>query len=208
MDGTKQSPHLASPGFRCSRRSSFIVDPWFSSSAFLVASKRLFVGYRSKPIGTKGILLITSIGSPGFTERAAPRAGRLLTADRTNRPNAPALFFVLILAFAVCSWGLRYKLSLYHAAGARPAVPAAKLLSQKERPVSFNDVDSVRPVSPQSKSSIFFPTIVLAAIVFGSYLVLLRWIRTVTTDEGCRQQNCAKSHCFSPRPPPALLLSC
>jgi hypothetical protein len=39
-----------------------------------------------------------------------------------------------MLAFAVSSWGLQYKLSLYHARGAHPAAPAAKLLSQKERP--------------------------------------------------------------------------
>lgn len=143
-----------------------------------------------------------------FTDHVAPRAGRLLTADSTTRPASPALFFVLTLAFAVCFWGLHYKLSLYHSAAARPAVPAAKLLSQKERPVSFNDVDFVRPVSPQTESSIFFPTFLLAAIVFSSHLVLLRWIRTVTTDGGCRQQNCAKSHCLSPRPPPARLLSC
>jgi hypothetical protein len=58
----------------------------------------------------------------------------LLTSDTTTRRRLPALVVILMLAFAVSSWGLQYKLSLYHARAAHPAAPAAKLLSQKERP--------------------------------------------------------------------------
>lgn len=44
-----------------------------------------------------------------------------------------ALVFVCLSIFA---WGLRYKLSLYNSPGpARAEVPAAKLLSPKERPL-------------------------------------------------------------------------
>ena len=58
----------------------------------------------------------------------------LLTSDTTTRRRMPALVVILLLAFAVSFWGLQYKLSLYHARAAHPAAPAAKLLSQNERP--------------------------------------------------------------------------
>jgi hypothetical protein len=58
----------------------------------------------------------------------------LLTSDTTTRRRMPALVVILMLAFAVSFWGLQYKLSLYHARVAHPAAPAAKLLSQNERP--------------------------------------------------------------------------
>ena len=58
----------------------------------------------------------------------------LLTSDTTTRRRLPALAVILLLAFAVSFWGLQYKLSLYHARAAHPAAPAAKLLSQNERP--------------------------------------------------------------------------
>jgi hypothetical protein len=140
-----------------------------------------------------------------FTEHAAPRAGRLLTVDTTTRRTAPALFFALMLAFAVCFWGLQYKLSLYHFSAARTAGPVAKLLSQKERPVSSKDVDSVRPASQRPQSSILLSTFLIAAIVVGSQLVPSRWTRSVTPSDDSRQQCRANSFCFSPRPPPAPL---
>jgi hypothetical protein len=40
----------------------------------------------------------------------------------------------VLLAFAVSFWGLHYKLSLYHPPAVHARGPAAKLLSQKERP--------------------------------------------------------------------------
>jgi hypothetical protein len=58
----------------------------------------------------------------------------LLTSDTTTRRRMPALVVILLLAFAVSFWGLQYKLSLYHARATHPAAPAAKLLSQNERP--------------------------------------------------------------------------
>jgi hypothetical protein len=137
-----------------------------------------------------------------FTEHAAPRAGRLLTVDTTTRRTRPALFFVLMLVFAVCFWGLQYKLSLYHFSAARTAGPVAKLLSQKERPVSSKDVGSVRPASQQPQSSTLVPTFRIAAIAAG----LSYWIWTMTADLDCRQQRCVNSFCFLPRPPPSAPL--
>jgi len=46
---------------------------------------------------------------------------------------------VLLVVFAVFSWGVQYKLSLYdRPAKSIAAVPQAKLLSQKERPVAVH----------------------------------------------------------------------
>jgi len=61
--------------------------------------------------------------------------------DAKTRRAKPALFLVM-LALAVFGWGLHYKLSLYRSRShlARPA-QAAKLLSQKERPVSGLQVE-------------------------------------------------------------------
>lgn len=62
---------------------------------------------------------------------------------------------VLLVVFAVFSWGVQYKLSLYdRPAKSIAAVPQAKLLSQKERPVavyqamSVNASDALLPVPP------------------------------------------------------------
>ena len=70
----------------------------------------------------------------------------MLNSDTTTRRSLPALIVILMLAFAVSSWGLQYKLSLYHARGAHPAAPAAKLLSQKEQPQA-NRLLEILPLS-------------------------------------------------------------
>jgi hypothetical protein len=132
------------------------------------------------------------------------RAGRLLTVHRTTRRTPPTLCLVLMLVFAVCVWGLHYKLSLYHLGVARAAGPAAKLLSQKERPIASNCVDSMRAAFPQSYSSTLFPLFLFAASAAGSHMVLSYWFRALTTDVDCRRPSCVSSSCFLPRPPPTL----
>ena len=57
-------------------------------------------------------------------------------ADSKSRHNRPAWSVALLLALAVSVWGLHYKLSLYRPAALRARGPAAKLLSQKERPTA------------------------------------------------------------------------
>src|ERR1035437_9990026 len=69
----------------------------------------------------------------------------LLTSDTTTRRRMPALVVILLLAFAVSFWGLQYKLSLYHARAAHPAAPAAKLLSQRERPLANRLLEILPP---------------------------------------------------------------
>lgn len=68
----------------------------------------------------------------------------LLKFEATTRHRLPAFFVVLMLTFAVSSWGLQYKLSLYHSPGVRHSVPEAKLLSEKERPASSTHLERLR----------------------------------------------------------------
>jgi hypothetical protein len=50
-----------------------------------------------------------------------------------------------ILSVSLFSWGLGYKLSLYHSHQLPPKMAAAKLLSPKERPVTAPVVASIVP---------------------------------------------------------------
>jgi len=82
----------------------------------------------------------------------------LLKFEPTTRRRLPAFFIILMLAFAVSSWGLQYKLSLYHSLGPRHSMPAAKLLSQKERVVASTHLEKLRFSSrpyPSSTRSAF-----------------------------------------------------
>ena len=110
---------------------------------------------------------------------------------------------MLMLAFAVCCWGLHYKLSLYHFGTTRAAGPAAKLLSPKERPISSRDVAVALPTSLQPQSSAPFPVFLIAAIAIGACCAPSNLIWAMITDAVCRQQTCVNSFCFLPRPPPA-----
>ena len=58
----------------------------------------------------------------------------MLILNPTSRRRFPVLMFALVLGSAVFFWGLGYKLSLYHSVAANHSEPAARLLSQKERP--------------------------------------------------------------------------
>jgi len=57
----------------------------------------------------------------------------VLDYGRPTRRMAPAMLLFLLLGLAVFLSGLGYKLSLYRSEASQRAVPAAKLLSQKER---------------------------------------------------------------------------
>ena len=91
----------------------------------------------------------------------------LLTSDTTTRRRMPALVVILLLAFAVSFWGLQYKLSLYHARVAHPAAPAAKLLSQNERPRANRLLErlssSGRPFAQATRANIWSAAAALPA---------------------------------------------
>ena len=91
----------------------------------------------------------------------------LVTSDTTTRRRMPALVVILLLAFAVSFWGLQYKLSLYHARVAHPAAPAAKLLSQNERPRANRLLErlssSGRPFAQATRANIWSAAAALPA---------------------------------------------
>jgi hypothetical protein len=60
----------------------------------------------------------------------------VLSFGSPTRRKSPALLVFLLLGFTVFLWGIQYKLSLYRSEAVQRAIPAAKLLSQKERPSS------------------------------------------------------------------------
>lgn len=102
--------------------------------------------------------------------------GTLQTFDTTTRRRLPALVVVAMLAIAVCCWGLQYKLSLYHAVGAHSAAPAAKLLTQKERPQTSGHLESLllatRPVVRTAQTLLKNTFVELPA---GASLTDLHW---------------------------------
>ena len=183
-----------------------LLTPWFNPSAFLDAGKRPLLAFGANLSVQHASYLVASIGPHLSSEHVAPRSSRLPRLDSTTRRTASGLFLAT-LAFAVFFWGLHYKLSLYRSNTAQHCSPEAKLLSQKERPVSFNRLGSVRSVSPQPQSSTFFFTFLIAAVAIGSYPDISLGTQLVTTDDDSRQQCRATARCFSSRPPPASLPS-
>lgn len=61
-----------------------------------------------------------------------------------------------LLSISLFSWGLAYKLSLYHS-HQLPQMAAAKLLSQKERPATAQSNQLLPPIVPASPLNIARP---------------------------------------------------
>jgi hypothetical protein len=102
---------------------------------------------------------------------------------------------------AVFSWGLRYKLSLYQAASAQQA-PAAKVLSERERPASVtqmhvvfaNEQAPAKRVLPAvavitPRTSVVAPASIYSPVKFSRTTAVLRF-----SESG-----------IAPRGPPALI---
>jgi hypothetical protein len=130
---------------------------------------------------------------------------RIISPHR--RASAVTVFAILFLAFTVFGWGTGYKLSLYDPPGSPSTIiPAAKLLSQKERPSTAKVPTQLLPATPAQEVTKYYPAIVLVALMFSLRLLLSTWVR-VTTDHDLLAQRSAHSSFFSFRPPPALLPS-
>ena len=130
---------------------------------------------------------------------------RIISPHR--RASAVTVFTIVFLAFTVFGWGTGYKLSLYDPPGSPSTIiPAAKLLSQKERPSTAKVAAQLLPATPAQDISKYYPAIVLVALMFSLRLLLSTWVR-VTTDHDLLAQRSAHSSFFSFRPPPALLPS-
>jgi hypothetical protein len=76
---------------------------------------------------------------------------------------------------AVFVWGLQYKLSLYHSQDKiSHAGPEAKLLSQKERPVTGGAVEIQAPPAPLHPG---LPALLLVATLTGLSPAAVRYFR-------------------------------
>lgn len=147
--------------------------------------------------------MIVLIGPSLSFENAARKSGRLLRFDCATRRTTPA-FLLAMLAFAVFFWGLRYKLSLYRSETTQRPSPAAKLLSQRERPIVSNDANSAYTSYPIFLSGNGHYKILIPAIAVALCLATLLWSRNPITREECVRQDCTHLFDFLPRPPPAL----
>ena len=129
---------------------------------------------------------------------------RLMRINRTSRRVPPlSAMGIFLLACAVFGWGLQYKISLYEQANGQSAlIPHAKLLSERERPVSSLDGASISPSSTQPQSSAFYPLFLIVTLMLGSRLSADVWMRNSRVADAVPQQRRAHSNFFSFRPPP------
>lgn len=107
----------------------------------------------------------------------------------------------LLLAFAVSFWGLSYKLSLYHPVAHQH--PAAKLLSQKERPLAaiqllplLNRGRLVASASPRNSSHAF------AALLSSAVLNAESCLRRESGPQDPHFPLTRSLRTIAPRPPP------
>jgi hypothetical protein len=121
-----------------------------------------------------------------------------VTSQRSSHITALS---VLLLAFAVFAWGVQYKLSLYDLPGSPSAtIPHAKLLSQKERPVSLEGLELVSAELPQVVL-IGFSGLLIGTICLGVPRVQTSRL-SLTRNENSRRRRHFRSSFFSFRPPP------
>ena len=104
---------------------------------------------------------------------------------------------VVLVVFAVFSWGVQYKLSLYdQPAKTVAASPQAKLLSQKERPIAVHEAvtgNPSRPAQPVTLIGLIAATAIVSAIG-----------KLISTDTSNFVPSKSRPHLsyFSFRPPP------
>lgn len=134
---------------------------------------------------------------------------RLMRMNRTSRRVPPlSAMGIFLLACAVFGWGLQYKISLYCQADEQSvSIPHAKLLSERERPVSSLDGASISPSSTQPQSSAFYPLFLIVTLMLGLCLAADIWLRNSRVAEAIPLQRRAHSNFFSFRPPPVPLPS-
>jgi hypothetical protein len=132
----------------------------------------------------------------------------MLTLEAKTRRRYPALALTALLGLAVFIWGLHYKLSLYQTAGIHQTVPAAKLLSQKERPASSFKIES-RIVAQRR------PQFLSRAIPFHQHWAFLTaaspqvadlFQKLVERPSKCSTRQLWHSICNSARPPPPIAI--
>jgi hypothetical protein len=96
-----------------------------------------------------------------------------MNAEQTKRRRSRGMMIaIVLLAFAVFSWGISYKLSLYNPAA---HMSAAKLLSQRERPATFEATkQAANPLMHPSANPVPATLFVLA---IGAFLAQLSFCK-------------------------------
>jgi hypothetical protein len=125
-------------------------------------------------------------------------------AHAKMRHSSPAWRLALLLALAVSVWGLHYKLSLYYPSATGVRGPAARLLSQKERPVASAQLDQAlaigKPAISARHPAAKYPAAISAIIAHGTSLSA-RWV-LAPQEDGVPHSSFARFRPSSPRPPP------
>jgi hypothetical protein len=130
-------------------------------------------------------------------------------STKSDRTSIRVVMGIVFLALAVFGWGVKYKISLYDAPGNMSThMSHAKLLSPKERPVSSDNLDLVRPSLLEAQSSISYPAFLIAAIALVLCCTASIRMLTRTQDGDPYRRRCSfNSIYFSFRPPPAQFFS-
>jgi hypothetical protein len=126
-----------------------------------------------------------------------------MTSNLKIRPARVLVGAIFLLGFAVFFWGLQYKLSLYDLPGSPTRVAQAKLLSEKERPVTAQGAKLVSPRVPSFSRTIFSAFLIAAAYFSSQSIQLERMLQFTTQD--VRHEKHYLSTFFSFRPPPVAL---
>jgi hypothetical protein len=126
-----------------------------------------------------------------------------MNAEQPKRRGSHAMVVaIVLLAFAVFSWGVRYKLSLYNPAA---HMSAAKLLSQRERPATFEAAKLATdpPVNP-GLSTLFALAV---SAMFAGWRSLKLAFSQRNEWHGAQLHKQPTQTFFFFRPPPFLLAS-
>jgi hypothetical protein len=147
--------------------------------------------------------VLSKIGAAA--DRQAILKNYIMQSSASSRRFSPlAVLGTLVVAIAVFGWGLQYKLSLYQPSGSSLSfILHAKLLSQKERPVTVHGSESDRAPSAIPQSTAMYPVFLLAVIVTGMQLGQVLRLRRIQPDLEVHQRSSSASNYFSFRPPPA-----
>lgn len=121
-----------------------------------------------------------------------------------GKTSAILFAFVFLLILGIVSWGLEYKLSLYQTAQTpQLTVPAAKLLSQKERPQTLQELAGIFNDTQQKLyGSGNVPLLEMLCVVFFCMLPLQTARIAPSLVHASSRRQYSYSHYFSFRPPP------
>ena len=125
-----------------------------------------------------------------------------MNVEQTRRRGSQWMVVAVVLAFAVFTWGVRYKVSLYNPAA---HMSAAKLLSQRERPATFESAKVAADPAVNPEPVTFFAVAMGVMLAWAWSLKLVFSPRIVRHRARLPKQPGQTFFFF--RPPPVLLAS-